>query len=775
MPDYDFHTLSPIDFEELSRDLLQKELRIRLESYKPGKDGGVDLRGFVGKKRIVIQCKHYRGSGFGQLYRELRDEELAKVKKLAPKRYILTTSIALSRGEKNKIYELLTPYLIDTSDIVHKQDLNNLLSRHQEVERQHFKLWLSSTNILQNLLHANILRETETEIADIDRKSKVFVMNDSYGEAMKLLAKHHYCIIAGIPGIGKTILAKMIVLNYLHEGFQFITITRDIADAFSVSSGNRPTVYLYDDFLGRTALSDKLGKNEDQRLSHFIQRIQDSKHERLILTTREYILHQAQQTYESLNHPIFDKPQCVIDLSQYTRLIRSKILFNHFYFSELDNSFIKEVVQKKKYLDIIDHENFNPRIIEYLTNPLWVDTDATNTEYPKLFLDSLKNPTIIWERVFRSQISTDARNLLVVLSSLPTLVFLNDLLLAFNEYNQAISRESVDRFRFEDILKELEGNFTVTHNDEKGLTIEFHSPSLADFLELHLRKQPEAVRNLLRGSVFFEQLQFILNSDERHTIALSGNQSLQSEIARKCADLLNTAPCRLINWGKRDRQGSYKDRDYLENGRRLSYICSKAASRERAYLKSVVLGHLDEIRKDISRGLVRADALVDLLRHLMPLPFVEKETKKVILHLSKESILADSTWISDIAAITEYFKVFPHMKNPADLKRIELRVQEIVGEMRFQDHTAQGLEDEKWHMERLQEDEKINLTEEIKTVEEYIEEKPEESTGRIDPPARGNVEKAGEECTDREIETMFSVLSDRHDVEDSQTRARRGK
>lgn len=31
MPDYNFHTLSPIDFENLVRDLLQSELSIRLE------------------------------------------------------------------------------------------------------------------------------------------------------------------------------------------------------------------------------------------------------------------------------------------------------------------------------------------------------------------------------------------------------------------------------------------------------------------------------------------------------------------------------------------------------------------------------------------------------------------------------------------------------------------------------------------------------------------------------------------------------------------------
>jgi hypothetical protein len=759
MPDYDFHTLSPIDFEELSRDLLQREFNTRFESFKPGKDGGIDLRGFLGKKRTIVQCKHYKTSGFKALFRELKCEELPKIERLKPKRYILTTSIALNPAEKKKLFNLLNPFVTHESDIIHRNDINNLLARHQEVERQHFKLWLSSTNILENLLHANILRETETELADIGKKSRVFVMNDSYGEALKLLRNHHYCIIAGIPGIGKTILAKMIVLNYLHEGFQFVSITRDIADAFSLSSGNKPRVYLYDDFLGRTALSDKLGKNEDQRLSHFIQRIQDSKHDRLILTTREYILHQAQQTYEALNHPIFNKPQCIIDLSNYTRLIRSKILFNHLYFSELDRPFIMELVRDKHYLKIIDHENFNPRIIEHLTNPLWVGVDADHADYPKVFVDSLKNPTIIWERVFLSQISSDARNLLVVLASLPPELFLNDLHVAFNEYNTAVSIESVDRFRFDEILKELEGNFTVTHSEEKGLTIGFHNPSLVDFLELYLGKQPEAILGLLRGSVFFEQLQFILNSKERHATALAISPSSQSLIAERCKTLLNTVPCRLINWGRSDREGSYKNRDYLESGRRLSYICSKTANIDYAYLKSLVLDQLPEIQKDISRGLVRPTALVDLLRHMIPLPFIDKQKKNEMLKLSKESIISDSSWVSDIAEISDFFKVFPHMKEQTDLKKIELKVKGIVGDMWSQDYSAQALEDEKWHLERIQEEHRIDLTEEIKTVEEFIAEKPDEEGTESDPMLRRSVGKIENECTDGEIESMFSVLS----------------
>src|SRR5207249_10024600 len=53
-----------------------------------------------------------------------------------------------------------------------------------------------------------------------------------------------------------------------------------------------------------------------------------------ILTTSEYILNIAKRRYEVLAHPPVDLTMCVINLSDYTRPIRAKILYNHIYFSD---------------------------------------------------------------------------------------------------------------------------------------------------------------------------------------------------------------------------------------------------------------------------------------------------------------------------------------------------------------------------------------------------------------------------------------------------------
>jgi hypothetical protein len=84
MPNYDFKSLSPIDFEVLVRDLLQEELHVRLESFRSGRDLGIDFRYSPDAGgEIVVQCKHYADSTFAKLLSDLRKRELPKIKRLA--------------------------------------------------------------------------------------------------------------------------------------------------------------------------------------------------------------------------------------------------------------------------------------------------------------------------------------------------------------------------------------------------------------------------------------------------------------------------------------------------------------------------------------------------------------------------------------------------------------------------------------------------------------------------------------------------------------------
>ncbi len=513
MPDYDFKNISPYDFENLVRDLIQKELNITLECFTVGRDEGIDLRHSTNKEtQTIIQCKHYAGTGFGKLYSNLKLEELVKVKKIAPKYYILATSIGLTPHNKKEIMKLFSPYISSEKDICGRDDLNNLLGKYPDIEKQHFKLWLTSQAVLDRILHSGVYNQTEIEIDNIRQKIKYYVRNRTFAESKEILEKKHYCIIAGIPGIGKTMLAELLSIEYLSNGYELIKIFGDISEAFEVFNLNRNQIFFYDDFLGQTSLENKFGKNEEQKLIMFIEIIIRSPNKRLILTTREYILNKAKGIYEKLNHVNYFTGEYLIHLVDYTELQKAEILFNHLYFSDLSSEYRDIIIRNKNYLKIIHHPNFNPRIIETMINNA-SKFGINSSNYLEEFLANLENPRKIWDHAFEYQLSESSRILLIVLISLPYETFIEDLEQTFNNLykyksiNYGLRRED---HAFRKSLKELEGSFIEFDRSKYRITVMFKNPSIRDFMQNHLKENRLLFEDLLNSITFFDQCQNLL-------------------------------------------------------------------------------------------------------------------------------------------------------------------------------------------------------------------------------------------------------------------------
>jgi hypothetical protein len=140
-----------------------------------------------------------------------------------------------------------------------------------------------------------------------------------------ILDKHRVCIIAGVPGIGKTMLAQMLLADAMSVGHEPIEVSGDIEEAWTALRPDESQVFLYDDFLGQLSFAERLGKNEDARLASFIAKVASLKSKVLIMTTREYILHDAQRMYEHLS-TLDERMHFVLALADYTRGDRARIL-----------------------------------------------------------------------------------------------------------------------------------------------------------------------------------------------------------------------------------------------------------------------------------------------------------------------------------------------------------------------------------------------------------------------------------------------------------------
>jgi hypothetical protein len=520
MPDYNFLNLSPPEFEELSRDLLQKYLDLHLESFTSGRDSGIDLRhSFTPKDKLIVQCKRYKD--FNSLYNKLKNE-IQKVTKLNPDRYILTTSVGLTPNQKDEIISLLSPYIKISSDIFGRDDLNNLLGQFHVIEKLHFKLWLSSTNILERILHSKILNQSSFEEEKVKETVRVYVENKSYYQALEIIKAKKYVIISGMPGIGKTTLARILVYHYLATGFdEFIFLSDSINDGYDLYKENTKQVFLFDDFLGRNFLDKKLSNNEEQRIIRFIEKVSSSNDKVLILTTREYILAQAKLRYDVFENPSLEFAKCVIDLSQYTKLVRAKILYNHLFFAKISESHLADILDKKTYAKIIDHPNYNPRVIETITHPdIWKHIKPD--EFSNKFIDFLNYPESIWKHVYENQISKFSQCVLANLLTAGAPILLDDLKQLIQNFAKTHSKKyeiSYSEIDFKKSIRELENTFISIKKDSiNKFAVDYQNPSVQDFLVNYFKEFPDYIEDIINSAIYFNQLFKIFAIEEFYQI-----------------------------------------------------------------------------------------------------------------------------------------------------------------------------------------------------------------------------------------------------------------
>ncbi|MHB1757275.1 MAG: nSTAND3 domain-containing NTPase [Leptospirillum sp.] len=519
MPKYDFTSLSSQDFEELVRDLLQAEWKVSLEAFRVGRDRGIDLRyAPANEGATIIQCKHYAVSGFNMLLRHLREFELSKVERLNPSRYVIVTSVSLTPDNKENIVRTMQPFVISVRDVLGADDLEGLLSRHREIERANFKLWLTNTNVIERVLHNAELCHTEFSVDRIRRKSRFYVQSSAFQKAMCMLDQARVVVISGAPGIGKTTLAEMLIYAHLEQGYEAVVIQAEIVEGRRAFKRGAKQIFYYDDFLGQTFLGDRseyLGQNQDVGLVDFIEMIQQSANARFILTTREHILRSALQTSERFGQNPVLEDRYILELSDYTYRDKARILYNHLYFSDIHKNYKDAMLENDFFLKIIQHQHFNPRIIEWIstyTRLRGIQQDS----YQDYILRLLQNPDDIWRHAFNVQISNAARDILLCLYTLEARATIANLECAYIEFHRKRAekyRYSIGPGDFRKSLMELDGAF-LSYSVERA---DYINPSVREFVASVISDDSDTVEDILNSAVRFEQVVNIWKLSEVRT------------------------------------------------------------------------------------------------------------------------------------------------------------------------------------------------------------------------------------------------------------------
>lgn len=507
---YNYSNLSDFEFEILCRDIIQKKLGIKLYTFQKGRDGGIDITDDPKNKKVIIQVKHYINSKYSDLLGTLK-KEVQKVKELQPEKYYICCALNLTAKNKRELYDMFSDYMESANDIMSLIDIDDFLEcpENMDIVRKHYKLWLESTEILGEVFNQNVFIDCESLLYNIEEESRRFVETSCYYECLDILEKEKMLLLLGMPGTGKTVTTKMLAIYYASKGYRIrYTTNGDISDIKNAISTQKdlPEIILLDDCLGQHYF--RMKETQGNELLSLVKYIACHKNKKLIMNSRVTIFQQAKERVIEFRQFAEDEKFKIkiLDMGKLSLSDKGRIFHNHIYFKGLPADYYQDILKDFHYREIVKHNNYTPRIMEFVTRE-YNFKKVSSGHYYEYVLRCLDNPTEIWQDEFSEKLQQEDRVFLTTLYSLTdTSIDENVVKRAFNYRLSNNTIADTSRNIWEDVLKRLEGAFIQIIEKNGKKEIGAINPSVNDFLREYLQKNDIEREYIRKNATEYEQI-----------------------------------------------------------------------------------------------------------------------------------------------------------------------------------------------------------------------------------------------------------------------------
>ncbi len=504
---FDLELLGPLEFEKFCKDLMEVYLSKKFKNFKPGKDQGIDLRNL--DENILCQCK--RISNINNLKSSLK-KEVEKVKKMYEtnefSEYYLLIVNELSPQEEKELIDIMEPYL-KSENLISYNEIVSILEKdeNKEILRRNVKLWLTSSAVLELFNEKFVIFQADSIKNDIKSYSKFFVETEAFNNALAKLNEQKYLIITGMPGVGKTITSYMLVAKMLVENpdISIKTTTIDCLDELIKSlSKLEKELIIIDDFLGKNNLI--LTEIEINNINKIIKYAK-SNNKFLILNSRNYILEEGKNFNYDLNK--IASSLSIVDINVLSLIERAKILFNMQYYNNVPFEYYENLLRKsffdKNYRRIIQHKNFNARVIEYCAQNYSKD-EISSQNYSEYIIDNLENSNVIWKNQFSNFKNTELTFFYILYTLTKDKVSIDKVNEAF--YNSCVIRNYDTSINLiEEIIEKFNGSLLKLEISTDGSQyISFINPSILDYIMDSLEYNSFECIKLANECVYLSQL-----------------------------------------------------------------------------------------------------------------------------------------------------------------------------------------------------------------------------------------------------------------------------
>lgn len=362
--------------------------------------------------------------------------------------------------------------------------------------------------------------EIHTIYEEMKEQADTYVETGTYRRIKEFWDKNHVVIITGDPGAGKTAAAYKLAWQFSGEDTDKIVYTNSLNIIFSQYSEGGEKVFLLDDFWG--SIRHRGGVNHS-KLQMILKGIMESEDQRLIITTRDYIL-ESEINGNRLCKPFLERFRVGCYEEDYTLGEKVEILFSHIKSSGLPWDYANAVYEILPEL-LMDTE-FNPRIVA-----MAVHQDDWKYMCPEQYAgelkDNLEYPEEFWNSILKD-LDEDSLVLAVLLYSFEGAANLEDLQYAYEIYEkkERAIREVRDFFG---CLGTLEHSIAISFAplDEEHPVIWFKNPGIEDCVGNFIQEHKEVYYSIILDSIFtFNQIVFLsreylggLNAEQRERVA----------------------------------------------------------------------------------------------------------------------------------------------------------------------------------------------------------------------------------------------------------------
>lgn len=516
---YNYGNLSDVEFEDLCKDIMSEKLGMELRTFTKGRDSGIDICDSVVNPEVVIQVKHFFKSSFSDLRRSLKDEK-TKLKDIGKVKYYICTSMGLTPGNVREIYCMFSEFMDDDHCVLGRNEIDSILNSEagKDILTRHHKLWLTS-NLMTDVQFRDALIDNSVLMDDIEEGKRYFVPTDAYRRAIRKLLEDRIVILTGNPGCGKTLTSIMIALFMTKKrdqdkdknkgGYKIIYVSdHNIKESKALLSQDpmkKELIYL-DDCFGQRYYEMK--SETGKELEALIKYVHKYSNKCLLMNSRITVFREAKSRFIEFDEEIEKdrvKEVC-ININEITPVEKAKILYNHLYFDGVPDDYINEIKRDKRYLQIINHTNYSPRLIKRLTMKNVIKM-VSPKDYFGYILKMLGEPKWIWEDEYKKGMENTDRIFINTIYSLTDGTVPSEV--HRRAYDKRILAEKIDTSSAPWISakQRLVNNMIKIVMKDRQEMLSVSDPSVNDYLDIYFKENSAEVDNIIASATEYSQFE----------------------------------------------------------------------------------------------------------------------------------------------------------------------------------------------------------------------------------------------------------------------------